>query len=151
MFPNERYITLSIKKLSHRCKMSITFHHLKVVFPNDHHISSSVCFLFEGEAQTDHTNRKPYLSRYKNWGDEPCHGKYVHNICILSTGDLPVLAESKFFFANKFHLDYQPRALDCLEELLFNRTRDEYLGNLVFVSRWYGQLGFVKDKIWLVQ
>ncbi|XP_041347186.1 beta-1,3-galactosyl-O-glycosyl-glycoprotein beta-1,6-N-acetylglucosaminyltransferase-like, partial [Gigantopelta aegis] len=67
------------------------------------------------------------LSRFKNWGSLPCAGKFVRSVCVLGLGDLPLLAKAKEFFANKFHLDFEPYALDCIEEWHYNRTRDEYL------------------------
>lgn len=70
-----------------------------------------------------------FAVRYKRWGG-PCHGKFVRSICIFGIGDLPILASRFALFANKFHLHYYPLALDCLEELLFNRTRDQYLNKL---------------------
>ncbi|WAQ94345.1 GCNT1-like protein [Mya arenaria] len=69
------------------------------------------------------------LTRYKQWGfdeqEDLCKGKFVRNICILGVGDLQRLAKSEMLFANKFFLDFQPLALECLEELIYNRTRDD--------------------------
>ncbi|XP_045209194.2 beta-1,3-galactosyl-O-glycosyl-glycoprotein beta-1,6-N-acetylglucosaminyltransferase-like [Mercenaria mercenaria] len=94
---------------------------------------------------------KPFMARFKNWGGKltnwPCKGKRVHGICVFGIADLPLLASRGEMFANKFHLEYEPRTLDCLEELLYNNSREEYRGNLGFDVRWYSQLGFVKNKI----
>ncbi|XP_077995884.1 N-acetyllactosaminide beta-1,6-N-acetylglucosaminyl-transferase-like [Glandiceps talaboti] len=68
------------------------------------------------------------LARAKLWdntasnGGVRCHGKYIHDICILTTGDLPWLLRQPFIFANKFHVDFDPLALDCLEEIIGYRT-----------------------------
>ena len=53
-----------------------------------------------------------------------CHGRNVRGICVFGVRDLPFLyAQRKNkLFANKFHEDFQPVALGCLEELLKNET-----------------------------
>jgi len=53
-----------------------------------------------------------------------CHGKKVRNICIFGIKDLPYLyqARQSRLFANKFYIEYEPLALDCLDELLRNET-----------------------------
>ena len=86
-------------------------------------------------------------TRFKNWGKLPCAGKFVRGICILGVGDLPLLVKAKELFANKFHMDFEPYALDCLEEWLYNRTRDEYLGITNFNNSFYKTLDFVVNKI----
>lgn len=106
---------------------------------------------YTGTPEGTRTYRKPFLARFKNWeppqGDYLCQGKYVRDICIFGIGDLPTLSNTIHLFANKFHIDYQPFALDCMEELHYNRTRDEYLGKLLFKPDLYSKLGFVRDKI----
>ncbi|KAL4229262.1 hypothetical protein ACF0H5_012302 [Mactra antiquata] len=94
---------------------------------------------------------KPFLARYKLWrrGSERerfCTGKVVRDICVFGIGELQYLAYAKELFANKFYLDYKHYALDCMEELIYNRTRDEYLGILDFDSSWYSKLEFVTNK-----
>ena len=67
----------------------------------------------------------------------PCHGKYVHAICIFGIGDLQLLASRPELFTNKFHADFYPLACDCLEELHFNRSREEMEGRRVFNIKYY--------------
>ncbi|KAH3706326.1 hypothetical protein DPMN_065711 [Dreissena polymorpha] len=90
---------------------------------------------------------KPFMARFKDWGERECHGKRVRLVCVIGTGDLPDLARSKKLFVNKFHQNFHHYGYDCLEELIANRTRDIYLGDLAFDSRYYGTFGFVKNKI----
>lgn len=104
-----------------------------------------------GYPETDTTEIKPFLSRFKNWGNGnsnwPCHGKRVRMICNFGAGDLPLLSTRRELFANKFDWVYERFARDCMEELHFNRTRDEYLGKMSFDTRYYKELGFVKNKV----
>ncbi|KAL4229067.1 hypothetical protein ACF0H5_012106 [Mactra antiquata] len=107
---------------------------------------------YRGLAESDITGDvKPFVTRFKNWGmgqyNWPCRGQRVRLICVFGTGDLPLLSSRRELFANKFYIDYKRFTLDCMEELHFNHTRDEYLGKLKFDVRWYSQLGFVSNKI----
>ena len=54
-----------------------------------------------------------------------------------------MLSLRKELFAHRFHLEYQPVAYECMEELIYNRTRDEYIGTLAFNASFYSTLGFV--------
>ncbi|XP_070176884.1 beta-1,3-galactosyl-O-glycosyl-glycoprotein beta-1,6-N-acetylglucosaminyltransferase-like [Littorina saxatilis] len=104
---------------------------------------------------------KPYLSRFKNWGHNwkdsegrmnfnwPCLGKRVRTICIFGVGDLPSLTSRKEFFANKFHIDFEPLVLDCLEEWLWNMTMDGYSGRAEFDASFYRQLNIAHNHVQL--
>ncbi|ELU17616.1 hypothetical protein CAPTEDRAFT_178864 [Capitella teleta] len=88
------------------------------------------------------------LSRHKVWASEgrnKCKsGNYRHIICIYGLDDLPDLAaDYKAMFINKLLDDYEPFTYDCLEELYFNRTRDEYLGRKGFDFNFYLRRPFV--------
>ena len=79
-----------------------------------------------------------------NW---PCYGKRVRNICIFGLGDLPLLTARKELFANKFHMDFEPLVLDCLEEWLWNMTMDEYSGRIWFDPSFYQSLDVVTNHV----
>ena len=87
--------------------------------------------------------KKPWLAGYAAWGRkdvDPClGGHFVHGVCIFGIKDLPQLVGRRELFANKFHLDFQPLALDCLEEWLYNRT----LQPMVFDAYYYKRLPFI--------
>ena len=77
-----------------------------------------------------------------------CHGGAVlRQICVLSTADLPLLHTRPEMFANKFLFKYSRFALGCLAERLYNRTRDEFLGTLIFDASYYGHLPQVKHMV----
>ncbi|XP_059144080.1 beta-1,3-galactosyl-O-glycosyl-glycoprotein beta-1,6-N-acetylglucosaminyltransferase-like [Physella acuta] len=93
-------------------------------------------------------NNNVKKTRYKNWfGMYPCAGQSVRGICILSTGDLPLLFDTKELFANKFYLWEDFLSIGCLEEKLMNDTRDEFLGVKTFNVSYYESLGFVKNRV----
>nr|XP_022338576.1 beta-1,3-galactosyl-O-glycosyl-glycoprotein beta-1,6-N-acetylglucosaminyltransferase 3-like [Crassostrea virginica]XP_022338578.1 beta-1,3-galactosyl-O-glycosyl-glycoprotein beta-1,6-N-acetylglucosaminyltransferase 3-like [Crassostrea virginica] len=66
-----------------------------------------------------------FLSRAINWEDDKpkCHGKYVRSVCVFGIGDLPWLGSRPQLIANKFDYHFDHLVLDCLEDLLRNRTR----------------------------
>uniref|UniRef100_A0A4W4EUZ8 Glucosaminyl (N-acetyl) transferase family member 7 n=1 Tax=Electrophorus electricus TaxID=8005 RepID=A0A4W4EUZ8_ELEEL len=45
-----------------------------------------------------------------------CNGRYVRDICIYGTEDIPWIIEKNSMFANKFESTVAPEALDCLEQ-----------------------------------
>ena len=65
---------------------------------------------------------RPPRVRHVKWGSFGCHGKVVRKICINGIGDLTRITTANALFVNKFHLDYQYLALDCLEQWFHNRT-----------------------------
>ena len=49
-------------------------------------------------------------------------GKFVRLACIFGIEDAPQLSKAHYLFANKFYLNFEYLAMDCLEEYLWNRT-----------------------------
>ncbi|CAG5115359.1 unnamed protein product [Candidula unifasciata] len=96
------------------------------------------------------TVNRPYIARCKirKWmANETCAGRYVRGVCILSTGDLPRLGKAREMFANKFFLNEDRLVIGCLEEKLFNDTRDEFIGTKYVDTSYYSQLDFVKNQV----
>ena len=61
------------------------------------------------------------LSRFVNWvhlDDFGCRGKWQRLICIFSIGDLPLVVNQPHLIANKFSLEFDPIAYQCMEEWL---------------------------------
>lgn len=82
-------------------------------------------------------DKKLWMASYSAWRlVNPCHGKWVRQICIFSTRDLKDLHKNRALFANKFYLTFDRLAVSCLEELLYNRSinRDTSL-DLEFYKR----------------
>ncbi|XP_076075757.1 beta-1,3-galactosyl-O-glycosyl-glycoprotein beta-1,6-N-acetylglucosaminyltransferase-like [Mytilus galloprovincialis] len=107
---------------------------------------------YKGVPETD-CKSNPFLTRFKNWGPNsslfnwPCHGKVIRQICIFGVGDLPLLSKRPEMFANKFFLNYQPYTLKCLDQLMFNRTRDEYFNGFKLDIAKYRSLDFITNAI----
>lgn len=103
-----------------------------------------------GEPETSPV-KYPFVGRFKNWGtypfDYPCKGQRVRMVCVWSTGDLSLLKNRPELFTNKFYLDYEPLALDCMEELHYNRTREEVMGTRQFSTNYYQHLDMVKNHV----
>lgn len=61
-----------------------------------------------------------------------CKGrKLVHNICIVSSGDLPRLYKAScdklWLFHNKYFMEYDHVVMDCMEKILLQRNHHEYI------------------------
>ena len=63
--------------------------------------------------------------RFRRWhsSNSKCLGKYVRGYCIFNAEYLQFLRKRRELFVNKFHYDFDPVAMQCMEELLENRTR----------------------------
>ncbi|XP_060555191.1 N-acetyllactosaminide beta-1,6-N-acetylglucosaminyl-transferase-like [Ruditapes philippinarum] len=98
---------------------------------------------------------KPSLMRYKNWEYghsvyvRGCAGKYVRNVCVLGVGDLNRAYNDIGLFANKFNLDYEFLALDCLEEVMYKKTWDQYVDDIQIDTNYYKRLDYVKKKLFV--
>ena len=98
---------------------------------------------------------KPSLMRYKNWEFghsvyvRGCAGKYVRNICVLGIGDLHRAYNDIGLFVNKFNIDFEYLALDCLEEILYQKTWNQYLNDTQIDTNYYEHLDYVKKKLFV--
>ena len=72
---------------------------------------------------------------------------FVRQICILSTGDLPRIHVSDSLFANKFYLSRDRLAYGCLEQRLFNITRDLALDRKYVDTRVYEESVVVRHRL----
>lgn len=106
-----------------------------------HHSSLNPHLNVPGSYKGD-PNLKKWLASYSAWQSvDPCNGKWVRQICVFSASDLKRLFRRYELFANKFHLTYDPLAVLCLKELLYNRTMNLAISyDLTF----YKKLKFVK-------
>ncbi|XP_077997922.1 N-acetyllactosaminide beta-1,6-N-acetylglucosaminyl-transferase-like [Glandiceps talaboti] len=71
------------------------------------------------------------IVRAKIWRGT-CNGKFVRYICVYGWKDLPSLVRRPYLFANKFHANFDSVTLECLEELIYNRTYSPIKLNLPF-------------------
>ncbi|BFZ09659.1 hypothetical protein BsWGS_12698 [Bradybaena similaris] len=105
---------------------------------------------YKGHAE-HHALKKPFLSRYKIWNttdDYFCYAnRWMRYICILTTGDLPIMIRSVQLFANKFFLNEDRIVISCLEEWLYNSTRDSFLNIRHLDVSYYRNLDFVLNQI----
>ncbi|XP_062569797.1 beta-1,3-galactosyl-O-glycosyl-glycoprotein beta-1,6-N-acetylglucosaminyltransferase 3-like [Saccostrea cucullata] len=68
-------------------------------------------------------NRKLWIPVTLSWkANKDCNGKYVHDVCVFGIWDINRVVSEKELFANKFHHDFQPLALQCMEEWFLNKS-----------------------------
>ena len=90
--------------------------------------------------ETGYPDSKPFLAVYVKWYPlAKCHGVLKRGVCVLGVGDLPDLLVRPEFFVNKFAIDYQPLALECLEAWLEHRVRCA----VPFNTSYYQTLSFI--------
>lgn len=71
-------------------------------------------------------------ARFIGWkGKYRCNGFVRHNICVFSAIDIPELIEKNEFFVNKFLLEYDPFAYECMEEWLSQRILSNHSVNML--------------------
>jgi len=75
-----------------------------------------------------------------NWGKQNCYGRRIHGICVFGIVDLPTLSNQHELFANKFRLNTDPIAYQCLEELILNRSK---LDLPLYDATFYRQMPFL--------
>ncbi|OWF50253.1 beta-1,3-galactosyl-O-glycosyl-glycoprotein beta-1,6-N-acetylglucosaminyltransferase 3-like [Mizuhopecten yessoensis] len=75
------------------------------------------------EMETRHTFGN-FLSRATIWDNdkESCEGRYVRGVCVFGRRDLTWLTSRPQLFANKFNYKMDNMAIDCLEDIIRNRT-----------------------------
>lgn len=124
-------------------KKAIDFrHYLRNVFIPEEHFFASLYWVKEapdGQYARDQTGTIPLVSDMV-WVDQnnrksgpPCSGEGVHNICILSSGDLNtvyvkgVLRRMPQFFYNKYFMHVDHVVMDCMEQRLVQQNQLEYI------------------------
>ena len=121
---------------------------------NNHYNGGAVSYsvFVLGDAET--YPLKPFFTRYTNWSPpnsmswtRPCAGKYVRGVCILGIGDVYRAYGDVGLFVNKFHTDYQYLGYDCLEEVLHEKTWQQYLNDEDIDVQWYKHLDYAKYKL----
>ena len=66
-----------------------------------------------------------FIKWTKPGNEQICPGKRVHSVCVLGSAFLKELQELPQLFVNKMHYDYDPIIMQCTEELLEYRRRNE--------------------------
>jgi len=74
-------------------------------------------------------NENIWLTKGHN---ETCKGRRVHNICVVSSGDLPLVyskgvnSHYPVFFFNKYFMEFDHVVMDCMEQRLLELNKFEY-------------------------
>ncbi|XP_011664796.2 beta-1,3-galactosyl-O-glycosyl-glycoprotein beta-1,6-N-acetylglucosaminyltransferase 4-like [Strongylocentrotus purpuratus] len=97
----------------------------------DEHFWASLRRYHNAPGSYPNITHKDINTSFVKWGGEKaskeCVGKYVRGICVISTGYLPYVSRVPNLFVNKIHYSYDPVTLQCMQELLTNRTRNPQL------------------------
>ena len=71
----------------------------------------------------------------------------MRKICLMTVNDLHMLPSRPELFLNKIILRTDHLAFQCMEYLHFNRTKNEYLGTVIFDTTYYENLEFVSKHL----
>ncbi|XP_070558291.1 beta-1,3-galactosyl-O-glycosyl-glycoprotein beta-1,6-N-acetylglucosaminyltransferase-like [Ptychodera flava] len=84
------------------------------------------------------------LSRLVVWTTTElhCRGKFVRNVCVFTWRDLPWLVQQPQLFVNKFHMDYDALAAECILELMHHRTYEPATLNFTYYRK------FAETRSW---
>ncbi|XP_033747470.1 beta-1,3-galactosyl-O-glycosyl-glycoprotein beta-1,6-N-acetylglucosaminyltransferase 3-like [Pecten maximus] len=76
-----------------------------------------------------------FLSRAIIWENDKvsCEGRYIRGVCVFGRKDLTWLTSRPQLFANKFNYKMDTIAIDCLEDIIRNRTVSNNMDSL----SWY--------------
>ena len=59
-----------------------------------------------------------------------CHGQVLHTVCVTNSADLPAIVKSStlngYLFHNKYFTEMDHTVMDCLEERIVDKNREEY-------------------------
>ena len=59
-----------------------------------------------------------------------CHGQVLHTVCITNSADLPAIVKSSslngYLFHNKYFAEMDHTVMDCLEERIVDKNKEEY-------------------------
>ena len=60
-----------------------------------------------------------------------CKGKWIHSVCVVISGDLPMVLDHQrgagYLFHNKYFMEMDHTVMDCAEEVLVARNVQEYI------------------------
>ena len=82
------------------------------------------------------------MTRFVGWRNsyECKSGKHRHHICVLSVDDLQDVVKQREFIVNKFMLEFDPIAYQCMEEFYEDRVRNQAKIDMNFYC------GFMKPR-----
>ena len=76
-----------------------------------------------------------------------CKGKWVHSVCVVVSGDLPIVLDYQrgagYLFHNKYFMEMDHTIMDCAEEVLVARNIQEYIDECKGTKKqaWIGDSG----------
>ena len=85
---------------------------------------SFLCFICDVSGDPD---LKQFRARFKIWQNqnEHCDGTWWRFICNFGSGDLFRVVRAQEPFVNKFRMEFDPVAYDCIERWYMERTKSE--------------------------
>lgn len=92
--------------------------------PGGYNSTKSKQFPLISKSIWKHDSNSPYHNQ-----NEKCAGKIIHQVCIMSSADLPMIGEVMTYnvwFLNKYFMEDDHIVMDCVEERLINANKWEF-------------------------
>ncbi|XP_072179864.1 beta-1,3-galactosyl-O-glycosyl-glycoprotein beta-1,6-N-acetylglucosaminyltransferase 4-like [Diadema setosum] len=149
LFSGNAYNTLSRKFVEYVLNDELPVKFLEwinMTYSPDEHFWSSLQRVPSAPGSYTNVTHKDINTSFVKWAGEtffkPCKGTFVRGICVMGTAYLPYVARLPHLFANKFHYSYDPITMQCMQELLTNRTYNpkltmEYYPEFPAKRKWY--------------
>lgn len=85
----------------------------------------------------------------KNASSHACHGsRSFHGYCTFGVGDLPYLINRKELFAFRFRWDIDRLVLQCMEQMIYQRSKEQFMYPKDYDLSFYKHLEIVKHQLW---
>ncbi|XP_041478993.1 beta-1,3-galactosyl-O-glycosyl-glycoprotein beta-1,6-N-acetylglucosaminyltransferase 3-like [Lytechinus variegatus] len=119
---------------------------INMTYSPDEHFWASLRRYYKAPGSYPNATHKDINTCFVKWGGEStfktCIGKFVRGICVIGTGYISYVARLPHLFLNKIHYSYDPVTLQCLQELLTNRTlhtelTHQYYQEFPPIRAWY--------------
>lgn len=84
----------------------------------------------------------------KNASSHACHGsRSFHGYCTFGVGDLPYLINRKELFAFRFRWDIDRLVLQCMEQMIYQRSKEQFMYPKDYDLSFYKHLEIVKHQL----
>lgn len=84
----------------------------------------------------------------KNASSHACHGsRSFYGYCTFGVGDLPYLINRKELFAFRFRWDIDRLVLQCMEQMIYQRSKEQFMYPKDYALSFYKHLEIVKHQL----
>ncbi|XP_061193887.1 beta-1,3-galactosyl-O-glycosyl-glycoprotein beta-1,6-N-acetylglucosaminyltransferase-like [Saccostrea echinata] len=106
---------------------------------------------YRGPTDLPHLSNQAHIAKFvdaKNSSGHACHGsRSAQGYCTFGVGDLPYLVNRKELFAYRFRWDTDRLVLQCLEQMIYQRSKEQFMYPKDYDLSFYKHLDIVLHQI----